>query len=66
MVKDKVILTIIRIIAVLLAAYSLCLVFMSNFNMGNLLVWLLTGAVGLLGTGIDPSIAGFQAEPDEL
>lgn len=46
MVKDKVILTIIRIIAVLLAAYSLCLVFMSNFNMGNLLVWLLTGAVG--------------------
>lgn len=38
------ILTIIRIITVALTAYSVGLVFMSNFNMGNLLVWLLTAA----------------------
>lgn len=38
------ILTIIRILAGILTVYSIGLVVTSNFNMGNLLVWLLTAA----------------------
>lgn len=34
-----------RVVAVVLTVYSVGLVFTSNFNMGNLLVWLLTAAV---------------------
>ena len=38
-------LNLLRAAAVLLTVYSVGLVFTSNFNMGNLLVWLLTAAV---------------------
>ena len=34
-----------RLLALALFIYSVSLVFTSNFNMGNLLVWLLTAAV---------------------
>lgn len=33
------------ILAAALVAYSLMLVFLSNFNMGNLMVWVLTAAI---------------------
>ena len=33
------------VLAAALLAYSLMLVFLSNFNMGNLMVWVLTAAV---------------------
>ena len=33
------------LLAAVLVVYSLSLVFLSNFNMGNLMVWLLTGCV---------------------
>lgn len=37
-----------RLLALALFIYSVSLVFTSNFNMGNLLVWLLTAAVDVL------------------
>jgi len=33
------------ILAAALVAYSLMLVFLSNFNMGNLMVWVLTAVI---------------------
>ena len=33
------------VLAAALITYSLMLVFLSNFNMGNLMVWVLTAAV---------------------
>ena len=35
------------LLAAVLVVYSLSLVFLSNFNMGNLMVWVLTAAVHL-------------------
>ena len=35
------------VLAAALITYSLMLVFLSNFNMGNLMVWVLTAAVHL-------------------
>lgn len=59
-------LTIIRILAVLLAAYSIGLVFMSNFNMGNLLVWLLTVAVGGYSIWYRPVNRWFSTGPGRV
>lgn len=64
--RDKVLLTIIRIVAVLLAAYSIGLVFMSNFNMGNLLVWLLTIAVGGYSIWYRPVNRWFSTGPGRI
>lgn len=47
-----------RLLALALFIYSVSLVFTSNFNMGNLLVWLLTAAVDVYAIWQQPSIIG--------
>lgn len=47
-----------RLLALALFIYSVSLVFTSNFNMGNLLVWLLTAAVDVYAIWQRPSIIG--------
>lgn len=59
-------LTIIRIAAVLLTVYSIGLVFMSNFNMGNLLVWLLTAAMDCYSIWYRPINRWFSVGPGRV
>ena len=49
------------VLALALAVYAVSLVFTSNFNMGNLLVWLLAGAVGVYAVWQKPLDRWFAA-----
>lgn len=52
--------------AVLLTVYSVGLVFTSNFNMGNLLVWLLTAAVDCYAVWYRPINRWFSTGPGRV
>lgn len=54
-------LIVLNILAVLLVVYSIWLVATSNFNMGNLLIWLLTAAAVLYAVWHDPIDRWFSA-----
>ena len=50
------------LLAAVLVLYSVSLIFLSNFNMGNLMVWLLTACVaGSAVFGKDDPLAAMEA-----
>ena len=59
-------LNLLRAAAVLLTVYSVGLVFTSNFNMGNLLVWLLTAAVDCYAVWHRPINRWFSSGPGRV
>lgn len=59
-------LNLLRAAAVLLTVYSVGLVFTSNFNMGNLLVWLLTAAVDCYAVWHRPINRWFSTGPGRV
>ena len=53
-------LILLRLVAIVLTVYSVGLVFTSNFNMGNLMVWLLTAAVDCFAVWHRPILRWFS------